>query len=77
MMNTEEIDQSMLGFVQEIEPSVPKKQRRNNKKVTVNPMTGETVVNRKVKDKAKRKPKEPAAAKRQAKSKAFWDSILE
>ena len=44
-MTPKDIDTSMLGFVQEIEPEVPRKVKKNMK-VTAHPVTGEPVIER-------------------------------
>ena len=76
-MNPKEIDESIRGFEQEIEPTIPKQIKKHHR-VTVNPVTGEPMVER---EKTPKKPKgakkkgETKQQKRQAKMSAFWDSI--
>eukprot|EP00354_Favella_ehrenbergii_P007160 CAMPEP_0170458874 /NCGR_PEP_ID=MMETSP0123-20130129/5714_1 /TAXON_ID=182087 /ORGANISM="Favella ehrenbergii, Strain Fehren 1" /LENGTH=67 /DNA_ID=CAMNT_0010723199 /DNA_START=913 /DNA_END=1113 /DNA_ORIENTATION=+ len=52
-MTPKDIDDSLLGFIQEIEPEVPKTVKKNVK-VSAHPVTGEPVVER---VKAPKKPK--------------------
>lgn len=86
-MTPKEIDESLLGFVQEIEPKVPQQKSNKHQKVSVDPITGQATVERvkkseqvenKRKNKVKGKiPKETKTAKQAAKQKAFWDSLLQ
>lgn len=74
-MNPKEVDDSLLGMVQEMEPTLPTRKPKKNKKVSVHPVTGEAVLERDSSRDRKPKVKESKMHKRQAKTAAFWDSL--
>ena len=77
-MTPKDIDDSLLGFVQEIEPEVPKKVKKNIK-VTAHPVTGEPVVERVKPEKGPKGNRMKGQLKQkraEARQQAFWDSVL-
>ena len=74
-MTPKEIDESFLGMSQEIEPTLPKKLRKNQF-MSKDPLSGEPIVMNSKEKKEKGKSKETKKQKREAKQQAFWDSIL-
>ena len=79
-MEPKEVEQSLMGIVQELEPMLPTRPPRGQKKVSLHPVTGEPLLERMhtSKNKKEKKPKvrESKEQKRTAKERAFWDSLI-
>ena len=61
-MKPKEIDESLMGLVQELEPSLPTRRTvRHGKRVSLNPVTGEAAVERDLSKNKKPKEKETKA----------------
>ena len=63
-MTPKEIDESLLGFEQEVEPTLPSKLKKHLK-VSVHPVTGEAMIERERKSKRDQKVKVKGESKQQ------------